>query len=72
MNLIVHDKTKKEKITKLEIQISKLKNSLNDCEQDKIFISDVKSENERLLCEINGVKIKMQKYLEESNVSKKI
>ena len=49
-----------------------MKNSLNDCEQDKIFISDVKSENERLLCEIDGVKIKMQKYLEESNVSKKI
>ena len=41
MNLIIHDKTKKEKITKLEIQISELKNSLNDCEQDKIFISDI-------------------------------
>ena len=41
MNLIVHDKTEKEKITKLEIQISELKNSLNDCEQDKIFISDI-------------------------------
>ena len=47
-----------------------MKNSLNDYEQDKIFISNVKSENERLLCEIDGVKIKIQKYLEESNVSK--
>ena len=35
--LTVHNE--KEKITKLEIQINELKNSLNDCEQDKIFIS---------------------------------
>ncbi len=66
MNILVHNKTDKEKITSLEKQINKLKNSLNDCEQDKIFISDIKSENERLLCEIDGIKIKMQKYLEES------
>ena len=70
MNLIVHDKTDKERITSLEKQINKLKNSLYDCEQDKIFISNIKSKNERLLCEIDGIKIKIQKYLEESNVSK--
>ena len=70
MNLIVHDKTDKERIISLEKQINELKNSLNDCKQDKIFISDIKSENERLLCEIDGIKIKMQKYLEESNISK--
>ena len=34
------------------------------------FISDIKSENERLLCEIDEIKIKIQKYLEESNVAK--
>ena len=27
-------------------------------------------ENEKLLCEIDEIKIKMQKYLEESNISK--
>ena len=63
-------KQKQKKITSLESQISKLKNSLNECEQDKFIISEVKSENERLLCEINEVKIKIQKYLEESNISK--
>ena len=70
MNIIIHDKTDKERIISLEKQINELKNSLIDYEQDKIFISDIKSENERLLCEIDGIKIKMQKYLEESNVSK--
>ena len=47
-----------------------MKNSLIDCEQDKICIFDIRSENERLLCEIDGIKIKIQKYLEESNVAK--
>ena len=51
--------------------INELKNSLIDCEQDKIWISDLRSENENLLCEIDDIKIKMQKYLEELNISKK-
>ena len=50
--------------------INDLKNSLNDSEQDKICISDLRSENEKLLCEIDDIKMKMQKYLEESNISK--
>ena len=29
-----------------------------------------KVENEKLLCEIDEIKIKMQKYLEDSNISK--
>ena len=60
----------KKKITSLELQIGELKKSLNDCEQDKFIISEVKSKNEKLLCEIDEVKIKMQKYQEESNISK--
>ena len=47
-----------------------MKNSLIDCEQDKICISDLTLENEKLLCEIDDIKIKIQKYLEESNISK--
>ena len=47
-----------------------MKNSLNDSEQDKICISNLRSENEKLLCEIDEIKIKMQKYLVESNISK--
>ena len=70
LNQIVHDKTDKEKIINLENLITDLKNSLNDSEQDKICISDLRSENEKLLCEIDDIKIKMQKYLEESNISK--
>ena len=60
----------KKKIINLENLINELKNSLIDCEQDKIYISDIKFKNERLLCEIDGIKIKMQKYLEESNIFK--
>ena len=30
----------------------------------------MRAENEKLLCEIDETKIKMQKYLEESNISK--
>ena len=47
-----------------------MKNSLIDIEQDKICISDLRSENEKLLCEIDDIKMKIQKYLEESNISK--
>ena len=70
LNQIVHDKTDKENIINLKNQINELKNSLIDCEQDKICISDIRSKNERLLCEIDEIKIKIQKYLEESNISK--
>ena len=42
-----------------------------ECEQDKLIISKVKSENNKLLCEIDKLKITMQKYLEEVNISKK-
>lgn len=70
LNILVHDKTDEERIINLKNQINELKISLINCEQDKIFISDIKSENERLLCEIDGIKIKMQKYLDESNISK--
>ena len=47
-----------------------MKNSLTDCEQDKICISEIRSKNEKLLCEIDEIKIKMQKYLEKLNISK--
>ena len=60
-----------KKIINLENPINELKNSLIDCEQDKICLSDLRSENEKLLCEIDDIKIKIQKYLEESNISKK-
>ena len=47
-----------------------MKDTLIDCEQDKICITEIRSENEKLLCEIDEIKIKIQKYLEESNISK--
>ena len=59
-----------KKIINLENLITELKNSLNDSEQDKICISDLRSENKKLLCEIDDIKMKIQKYLKESNISK--
>ena len=59
-----------KKIINLENLITEIKNSLNDSEQDKICISDLRFENEKLLCEIDEIKIKIQKYLVESNISK--
>ena len=59
-----------DKITSLESQICELKNALIECEQDKVIISEVKSKNENLLNIIDDLKIKIQKYLEETNISK--
>ena len=70
INLIVHDKSEIKKIISLELQIIELKNALNECEQDKFIISELKSENVKLLCEIDELKITMQKYLEEVNIFK--
>ena len=70
LNQIVHDKTDKEKIINLENQINELKDTLINCEQDKICITEIRYENKKLLCEIDEIKIKIQKYLEESNISK--
>ena len=36
-----------------------MKDILIDCEQDKICITEIRAENEKLLCEIDETKIKM-------------
>ena len=48
-----------------------MKDILINYEQDKICITKIRVENKKLLCEIDEIKIKIQKYLEESNISKK-
>ena len=64
MNYSILENTNKNLFT-VHNEIEKGKEKL---EENKTI--QMRSENERLLCEIDEIKIKMQKYLEESNISK--
>ena len=42
---------------------------MDECEQDKVIISDLKSENENLRNVIDELKLRMQKYKEETRTT---
>ena len=58
-----------DKNTFQEAQINELKNSLIEHEQDKEIISNLKAKKENLLTVINELKIRMQKFQEETNIA---
>ena len=69
INSIIHDNTLTNKIACLESQSVELKNSLIEYEKDKVVISNLKAEKENLFTVIDELKIKMQKYQEETNLT---
>ena len=58
-----------DKNTFQEAQINKLKNSLIKYEKDKEIISNLKAKKENLFTVIDKLKIRMQKYQEETNIA---
>ena len=54
-----------------EVQIVELKNSLIEYEKDKDVIFNLKAEKENLFMVIDELKIRMQKYQEETNIANK-
>ena len=69
INSIVHDNTLNDKNAFQEAQIVELKNSLIEHEKDKEIISNSKAEKENMFTIIDELKIRMQKFQEETNIA---
>ena len=66
INFIVHDNSINEKSACLEVEIFELRKTLDECEQDKVVITNLKSKNENLRNVIDELKLRMQKYEEKT------